>query len=925
MKKYLCLGLSLLLFSSCFSQIFSSNFENWSGNFPLGWIGNKTNLELDSIKKYTLSSHSGSFSCQLTNNEYSHRRFTTGAINIDSAAVYCLTYWVRGHGNIRTGLFDGRATGSGYATYNAYRAINSTVWTQYTDFITGANDTTGGEFVFSVQYTKQDIDNIQIDDVKIFKYNGAFVDCTDSVLNYDNSSNLCIFSWSSGGYTSGQNSYGMNEFAERYIISGTKNLIGTNIYVGKSEGVDSISLKVYEAGVTPGQVLYYEKLSIASINSFRYNYFTFKKPVTVTDTFYIGYEISYNHVTDTFFTITCDVNNVGATTSFSKNHNIWYNDQILYDMTISGYSWSRAMNAIYTNSPVINRNEIICEGDSVILSNGNAIKSQGIYLDTISGMPGCDSIIIINLTVNPKPVVPIVVTPLYYLVNDTPNALIAYGNDLHWYLTQTGGTGSSTPPVPSTATPGVFTFYVTQIINGCESNRAEIIVNIINPCLVSAPVATGATRCGSGTLQLTASNGNEYKWYSSISDSTPICIGSIFNTPILDSTKIYYVSNFDSCESTKVPVTATIVKIKADAGFDKSICSGEEVQIGGNPTASQGIGSYSYNWSPSTVLNLSNIPNPNAQPNATTVFTVLVTDSFGCQSTDTVKVTVKPLPNITISSSVTSINHGSSVNLNAGGGQSYSWWPSTGLNTTSGATVTASPLQNTIYHVIGTGANGCSSSDSIFIGVYCGKCPDTVMFATAGTFSSGCDDTRVYNDNSQCHWLIFPSGASVIYISFPEFDILTGDKIRIWQGPDTTTGVLKATYDNNNYSSGTISTTVPMFVELITNATDAGTGFKANYWTDINGSVNENSDFITNLKLFPNPADNVINIEFNTSESQMGIEIFDILGQKLFDKNLYSNNGKVNETINITQLRPGVYSFVIKFRNSYKYISFIVE
>ena len=365
--------------------------------------------------------------------------------------------------------------------------------------------------------------------------------------------------------------------------------------------------------------------------------------------------------------------------------------------------------------------------------------------------------------------------------------------------------------------------------------------------------------------------------------------------------------------------------LSVNAGANKSVCYGDSVTIGSNPTASGGVGTYIYSWMPPTGLDNSVSANPEAKPLSTTTYTLTVTDSLGCQSVSTVVVTVKPLPNININSPFTSINQGSSVNLNAGGGQSYSWWPSTGLNTTSGATVTASPLQNTIYHVIGTGTNGCSSSDSIFIGVYCGKCPDTVMFASAGTFSSGCDDTRVYNDNSQCHWLIFPNGASVIYISFPEFDILTGDKIRIWQGPDTTTGVLKATYDNNNYSSGTISTTVPMFVELITNSANAGTGFKANYWTNINGSVNENSDFITNVKLFPNPADNEINIEFNTSESQVGIEIFDILGQKLFDKNLYSNNGKVNETINITQLYPGVYSFVIKFRNSYKYISFIVE
>lgn len=60
---------------------------------------------------------------------------------------------------------------------------------------------------------------------------------------------------------------------------------------------------------------------------------------------------------------------------------------------------------------------------------------------------------------------------------------------------------------------------------------------------------------------------------------------------------------------------------------------------------------------------------------------------------------------------------GSADTLTAIGASSYSWFPSTGLNTTSGAIVVASPLVATKYYVVGTDANNCSGTDSILVDV----------------------------------------------------------------------------------------------------------------------------------------------------------------------------------------------------------------
>ena len=49
-----------------------------------------------------------------------------------------------------------------------------------------------------------------------------------------------------------------------------------------------------------------------------------------------------------------------------------------------------------------------------------------------------------------------------------------------------------------------------------------------------------------------------------------------------------------------------------------------------------------YSWSPSTGLSCTTCPDPEASPNATTEYTVFISDGFGCSGFDTVLVSVIP-------------------------------------------------------------------------------------------------------------------------------------------------------------------------------------------------------------------------------------------------------------------------------------------
>src|SRR6185437_16629298 len=117
-------------------------------------------------------------------------------------------------------------------------------------------------------------------------------------------------------------------------------------------------------------------------------------------------------------------------------------------------------------------------------------------------------------------------------------------------------------------------------------------------------------------------------------------------------------------------------------------------------------------WLSVAGLSSSTIAQPNASPAVTTIYTLTVNNG-GCTNTDTIKVTVNPLPVANAGLDKT-ICKGDSVTIGTPGilGDTYSWSPVTGLSSSTIAQPNASPAISTIY-TLTVNNGGCTNTDTV--------------------------------------------------------------------------------------------------------------------------------------------------------------------------------------------------------------------
>lgn len=330
------------------------------------------------------------------------------------------------------------------------------------------------------------------------------------------------------------------------------------------------------------------------------------------------------------------------------------------------------------------------------------------------------------------------------------------------------------------------------------------------------------------------------------------------------------------CYGETLPLTAlgTDIKWYDDSTLSNIVCMGDTLQTGMSL-----IGEYAYY--------------------------VTQTDKNCVSPAGKIILKIIELPEVTVNLSGTVIEVGETIRLIAGGADSYLWSPSGGLNRTDGDTVLASPEENRIYTVTGTN-EVCSKNVEISVYVLCEVCnAELVLFDTSGMISY-CSSNRVYPDNVDCSWLIYPSGALSIYLAFDTIDIKPGDYVRVYNGFSKESELL-GEFNNDHLPAGQIQSGSMLFIRFQSNTGGTGLGFRARYRANKPVAIEKN-EFISGLNIYPNPVTGLLNIEFTSPrEMRLTINVFNTLMQSLKNKNLQVMTGGNHEVLDLTGLHPGVY------------------
>ena len=174
-----------------------------------------------------------------------------------------------------------------------------------------------------------------------------------------------------------------------------------------------------------------------------------------------------------------------------------------------------------------------------------------------TGIPDTSGPRTVSVTVNQTPNPPVVAPVITYCQNDAFDTIPIFGQNLTWYTVPVGGVGSTVEPTINTQVFGTYTFYVSQTVNGCESDRAPVTINVVAkpvPPTVVSPVVY----CQGETPAPLIATGQNILWYS-------IPTGGV-GTPLTPTpgtnaqgTFTWYVSQTVSgCESDRVPVEVKV-------------------------------------------------------------------------------------------------------------------------------------------------------------------------------------------------------------------------------------------------------------------------------------------------------------------------------------------------------------------------------
>ncbi len=205
----------------------------------------------------------------------------------------------------------------------------------------------------------------------------------------------------------------------------------------------------------------------------------------------------------------------------------------------NGYDQANDSSHVYSALPVGNYHKYVNTGTYSLTYSAPGYTSKTITGITVTN--GTASIRNIQLAPASSPD-----AQFTGLMTDNCAGIVQFTNtsaastNFTWYFGD-GSTSTATSPTHTYTTNGSFT--VRLYATNCKGTDSLVRTNYIVINAVAAPTVTNASRCGSGTVDLSASGTGTINWYDAPINGNLVYTGTNYTTPSLSTTTTYYAVN----------------------------------------------------------------------------------------------------------------------------------------------------------------------------------------------------------------------------------------------------------------------------------------------------------------------------------------------------------------------------------------------
>ena len=450
--------------------------------------------------------------------------------------------------------------------------------------------------------------------------------------------------------------------------------------------------------------------------------------------------------------------------------------------------------------------------------------------------------------------------------------------------------------------------------SGCSAPSPTIKTVAVNPMPV--PTITGPTSiCANtaGNVYSTEAGMSGYSWAVSaggtITSVGAVPTNSITVTWTTPGSKTVSVSYSNSFGCTSIPTVYNVTvnpKPVAVAGADRAICINSSTTLG-----SAAITGSSYSWTSLPAGFTSEVANPTVTPLVTTSYILLETiTATGCNSRDTVLVTVNPLPFITLTgpTSVCNLYEGNIYTTEAGM-TDYVWTIPVGATVTAGGTTSSNTVTikwtiagTRVISVNYTNTNGCIASTPKQLTVTVKPTPVPVI---AGSNSVCSNTNTVYSTTAfQSNYVWTISGGGTI---------VSGQWTKTVTVKWATSG---ANWIGVNFSNTSgCSAPTPSIKNVTVNTCKSANIEPGATNNTLNPNMFNGTEDLE-MVVYPNPNDGYFTVSIAAHETgTYTLQLVSNLGVLVYELKDIEVSGTVSRNIDAKHLTAGVYTLLLTNKN----------